>query len=751
MRSGLPASFTLVSVRISAALAICVWAVMLAQAEDQTQSAPGSGCTSAEECFRAAQASVPGVTTEERRRQQVERLRLLRQQFPDTPWAHRAGVALGLQMTERDPLESARLFSAARGELPILEDYVRYWEADARLRAGELTEAAQLFEAIPQTTPDTLLKNRSAFSAGQAWIKAADCGKAMPLLQRTISADPQNAMVPPALLSVADCQMKASAVGDSRSTLKHLWIKYPNTPSAREALLRLNKTEQSGTWSPSPDDVYGRAQAFSSLTLYAEAVDEFQRFLAVAPIHPRRDEARAKLATALIRLKRYEQARPLLQELMAQKGEGAGEATVSLARIYLRQGDGERLLALRDTLSSVHLTSEQHASILLMVGIWLDDQRRWEEAVAAYQQAIQAGATPTQRADALWRTGWIRYRNAQWREALESFDGLLKGKDDPQWTPQLLYWRARTLERQVDSRSSEAYQQVCRQYALTYYCQLAKGHMESPQALPPSDPAPSTNNVSPGTDVRAEIERDAHYRKARELKLLKQEPDAARELGSLTEKYSRDRNATLVLSGLLSEAGAHYEALRLARQNFRDSLERGGDQVPTTLWIVAYPTVYLPTIRLHAGARLDPYLAAAVIREESQYDTRAVSRTGALGLMQLMPETARSMARRLGGPEVIREDLFNQEINIRYGTRYLEELVEQFSGNVVYAVAAYNAGPVAVSSWVTKNGTADQEEFVEMVPYQETRQYVKRVLRSYWEYRRVNGDPCRGRLLDKVC
>ena len=156
IRTRLHASFTLVSVRICAAVVFCIWAGMLAQAEDRTQSVPESGRPSAEDCFRAGQASVPGVSAEERRRQQAERMRFLRQQFPDTVWAHRAGIALGLQIAERDSLESARLFAAARGELPILEDYVRYWEAEARLRAGELTEAAQLFESVPQTTPDTL-------------------------------------------------------------------------------------------------------------------------------------------------------------------------------------------------------------------------------------------------------------------------------------------------------------------------------------------------------------------------------------------------------------------------------------------------------------------------------------------------------------------------------------------------------------------------------------------------------------------
>jgi soluble lytic murein transglycosylase len=257
-----------------------------------------------------------------------------------------------------------------------------------------------------------------------------------------------------------------------------------------------------------------------------------------------------------------------------------------------------------------------------------------------------------------------------------------------------------------------------------------------------------------GTDVpafRSEVERDVHYQKASELRLLRRDADAARELLWLTERYARDQPGALVLSSLLSDAGAHSEALRLARLTFRDVLERGGgDQVPPALWAVAYPAVYLPSIRVHASARLDPYLAAAIIREESQYDTRAVSRVGAIGLMQLMPETARSLARPLG-TDVVRDELFDQETNIRYGTRYLDQLLDQFSDQAVHAIAAYNAGPVAVSSWIAKNGAADWEEFVEMIPYQETRQYVKRVLRSYWEYRRVYGAPCRERLLDKVC
>ena len=117
--------------------------------------------------------------------------------------------------------------------------------------------------------------------------------------------------------------------------------------------------------------------------------------------------------------------------------------------------------------------------------------------------------------------------------------------------------------------------------------------------------------------LRTEVERDRHYQKASELRLLRRNADSARELLWLTDRYARDQRGTAILSALLGEAGAHSEALRLVRLTFRDALERsGGEQVPPGLWTVAYPTAYLPVIRLHASSRLDPYLAAAIIREE---------------------------------------------------------------------------------------------------------------------------------------
>jgi soluble lytic murein transglycosylase len=239
--------------------------------------------------------------------------------------------------------------------------------------------------------------------------------------------------------------------------------------------------------------------------------------------------------------------------------------------------------------------------------------------------------------------------------------------------------------------------------------------------------------------TRADIAQQTAYRRAIELKTLGLDADAAQEVAVLTDRYSRDPDALVALSTMLNEVGAYHQALRLARARFRDQLERTGGTFAPALWNVAYPTGLLPTIKLQGAKGVDPYLIAAIIREESQYDVKAVSRVGAIGLMQVMPATANNVALRVGLPALGREDLFDQETNIRIGVRYVEQLLEQFSGNLVYTIASYNAGPLAVGNWIAQYRGQGQDEFVELIPYQETRQYVKRVLRTYREYVRLGG------------
>jgi len=183
---------------------------------------------------------------------------------------------------------------------------------------------------------------------------------------------------------------------------------------------------------------------------------------------------------------------------------------------------------------------------------------------------------------------------------------------------------------------------------------------------------------------------------------------------------------------------------------FPEVLERGVADVPAAFWELAYPQGLLPAIQAATTNGVDSYLIAAVIREESVYNPGAISPVGALGLMQVMPQTGRMIAEKLGGESFSRERLFNPHYNIRLGSWYLGHLAEQFDHNPVYMVAAYNAGPDVVAKWVRQFGGGETDEFIEAIPYTETRLYVKRVLRSHREYRRVTGRDC-ARSFEKGC
>ena len=153
------------------------------------------------------------------------------------------------------------------------------------------------------------------------------------------------------------------------------------------------------------------------------------------------------------------------------------------------------------------------------------------------------------------------------------------------------------------------------------------------------------------------------------------------------------------------------------------------------LWPLVYPAGYSDLITKHAiSSNLDPFLVYAIIREESWFNKEAVSPAGALGLMQLMPGTAKRVAKESYAG---RESLFDPEVNIELGTRFFSERLSQFDGNIFLAIASYNAGPEAVEKWMNELDGVELDEFIEDIPYKETREYVKKVFRSYMEYNRL--------------
>jgi soluble lytic murein transglycosylase len=177
------------------------------------------------------------------------------------------------------------------------------------------------------------------------------------------------------------------------------------------------------------------------------------------------------------------------------------------------------------------------------------------------------------------------------------------------------------------------------------------------------------------------------------------------------------------------------------KRAFPDWGSERGDMLPDPVWRILYPMRYEDQLLESAHRQgLDPALVAGVIWQESTFDASAESPAGALGLMQVMPRTGRSLARSLG-LRYRRSMLTDPEVGLKMGTLYLRRMIDAHGGHIERALAAYNAGPGRVRSWTAARPGLTAEDFIETIPFTETRNYVMGILAHQEHYRRLYGMP----------
>jgi len=193
--------------------------------------------------------------------------------------------------------------------------------------------------------------------------------------------------------------------------------------------------------------------------------------------------------------------------------------------------------------------------------------------------------------------------------------------------------------------------------------------------------------------------------------------------------------ARLQFALLAQRAGRFRRGANEIEDYYGELIRARAQGLPRPFWEAAYPLAHWREVQDAAREfGQDPFLIAAIIREESLFDEVAVSRAGARGLMQLMPGTARDEARRLGVP-TRSLDLFDPATSIRLGTYSFSRRLDRFGGDVVLALAGYNAGDARAKRWAKKLDGLERDEFIDLLPYRETRLYIKRILASYDQYR----------------
>jgi soluble lytic murein transglycosylase len=322
----------------------------------------------------------------------------------------------------------------------------------------------------------------------------------------------------------------------------------------------------------------------------------------------------------------------------------------------------------------------------------------------------------------VWDSSWMLYLNGSIAEAYAKVKSY-PWKLQDEFRAKVLFWTAEMADK-VDQESAAFYRERCVQlYPFTYYgARLIVRYF-------PSEINRLSGLFVGESGVRVGASTDKSYRAGLG------NYDAA----VLSETVSG--RAAKVVDGVVLKLLRLYTGIfqpnqaiaLLGKMGF--GVSSGQATLSREMAEFMYPRPQWELIQaLAAQYGLDPYLILALMREESLFNSQAVSRTGARGLMQIMPDTGRGIAKNLKVTWSDADMLFDPETNIRFGVFYLNYLKQRFDGNVVYMLSGYNAGPNATHRWVQRDGTDSLDTFVAKIPYAETHHYVTRVLKSYWIY-----------------
>jgi soluble lytic murein transglycosylase len=354
---------------------------------------------------------------------------------------------------------------------------------------------------------------------------------------------------------------------------------------------------------------------------------------------------------------------------------------------------------------------------------------RKEEAIQLYSNVQKQFPRSQVRDDAAWRLAWLYYRNDELQMAQATFRALLVQSKNGPFATASIYWQARIAEKLGElEMAKQLLRKIVNGGAESYYQALALRGLERLGA-PVEESAlvrPAGNNEP---DPSLEPEVLFHLSRARELAAMSLHSLAVVELDEIKRRANGKNRLQPLLMREYFLNQAYGRSLLLASQLPVSQGERN---------YYRYPLAYWDSVQEKTQERgIDPYLVLAVIRQESLFNARARSPAAALGLMQLIPPTAARVAKQIGLPAPSQEKLFEPELNLTLGTQYLKDLLERYANNWFKAVAAYNAGEAAVDRWEKEIVTDDIEEFVERIPYVETRGYVKLVLRNHRIYKRL--------------
>jgi soluble lytic murein transglycosylase len=647
-----------------------------------------------------------------------------------------------------DPLNRAKAGASELG------DYVAYYLGDAYLNTAHNAEALSTLADFSKNFPDSLLIRDAHLVYASALLEENRPQDAAALLEKDrapVRSDLEFAI-----------GRAYEAAGDNQkaeSAFRNVYFNLPNSIEADAAGRELHKLGVSG----SVAERHTRADLLFKAKHYADAAHDYHDLVEeVSPAD--RPQVQLALAGALEKSGQSHEARQLLTTMGVQNvGDAEAERLYLLSETERSTSDEDAVQRTLNELRQFGPTSPWLEQALLSAGNMYLLKRDYDRAIDYYRELQQRFPNGGHASSAHWKAAWLTFRQGRTDEARQEFEQQIALYPDSAEVPNALYWRARLAEEDGNPAMARAfYQKLSDRFRNYYYAELGRARLKGlastgdgsskqgpirDASLKETEPHyPLLDRVSPlstAGKITATDPPDDNLRveRARLLSNGALVDAAVRELQAAASQVDGTW-APPEMARVYQDGGRYDRGIEIMKHSTPNYFAVDLPDLPRPYWEALFPKAYWTDLRKYSVLNgLDPYLVASLIRQESEFNAGALSHANAVGLMQLLPKTGKTVAKQVKLRGYSAPQLFTPAVNLELGTRYFKDMVDKYNGQFEYALAAYNAGTDRVGDWLGEGHFRDPQEFVESIPFTETREYVQAILRNASVYRQLYGTP----------
>ncbi len=620
--------------------------------------------------------------------------------------------------------------------------YATYYRGLALLRLGRTVEARTTFQALQATPIAGYLTEMAALREAECDETLDDNAAAVAVYERLASTP---TLAPDEILMKLAHAARASGDEDkAQAAFERVYYEFPLSDLADEAAEQLRDVDVDADSVRFRQNL-ARAERLFSARQYPAARSSFEK-LRSASQGEDRTLVQLRLAESDYFLRRYRAASDALKPFVSS-GARPAEALYYYALAQHELNDNALYHSLMHRVVTEFpdtLWAEDALNSLALVDAHDDEDDAADEESAELFEKFPTGRY-TERA--AWRIGWRAYRRGQFAETVRIFERAAFNFPRSDYRPAWLYWSGRAHDALNEPALAEArYSIEVVDYLNTYYGRLAfarlggripdRASIVPARAVSQAADDPPSVTLPPNADlVRALLTSQMYDEAADELRYAQKIWGDSGPIEATFAWTYRKQGQSETGSQQFSFYRGSMNAMKRAYPQY---LAAGGERLPREILRIIYPIAYWDLIQKYSAENgLDPFVVTALTCQESTFVANIKSPAKAVGLMQLEAGTARGLAKRLGLP-YSSSLLTNPEANIRMGTLYLADKIREF-GSLHYALASYNAGETRLHRWIPERTGLSQEEFIDDMPFYETQNYVRKILATAEDYRRLYG------------